>query len=363
MADEDLQVEKYQDFLDFDWTDSRWETYLEGLYPQPNHRQLNKFKKKWYKKNVDPALDDTWDPPSLEPEAGANSSSGSTAPTSSSSSSSAPLAFPNGAYADGTRWQVMRQKAVSLVMSIGAFALVFPPYQALLSLVMGFSLELLAKYGLKFKSEYLQFVLLDDVGVMPIMALTLLMPGLHPYLRIFAITPFFLTAVLSFAQICKNHPTLPAWVADFFAPLSNSVARFRIMELRGHSEVAVGFALMAGVLSGRAAPFAALLFWNFMMMRYMMSSWTQSSFRKIDNTLNPVLGKIPIIRSGYASLKRKMYGFVDPESRTLDGFVDPEWRPYTAPTYTARRQVVRHTLSLLPLLQTMRSGGWAASNS
>merc|ERR1719491_2584101 len=158
-------------------------------------------------------------------------------------------------------------------------------------------------------------VLLDDVGALPIMVLTLLTPGIHPTLRTISLAPSFLTALMSFAQICKNHAKLPASVRDFFGPLAEPKARFQIMKVRSHVEVGLGFLLLGGIFAAMAAPFSALLYWNFMVMRYMMSSWTQHTFLIIDGKLNPVLGKIPGIKQGYAALKRSLFGFVDPQSK------------------------------------------------
>jgi len=59
---EEFMAEGYQKFLEFDWSDERWQTYLDGLYPPPNHKQVLRFKKKWYKKNVDSDFDDTYEP-------------------------------------------------------------------------------------------------------------------------------------------------------------------------------------------------------------------------------------------------------------------------------------------------------------
>jgi len=320
-ATQGFMAEGYQKFIDFDWSDERWQTYLNGLYPPPNHKQILKFKKKWYKKNIDPDFDDTY-----EPSASTSTSSGAGAGSSSSASSGAGHsgpAFSSGMYSDGSRWAVMGPKAticfmaygVALTMAVGAVAGAFPPYQALLVLISAFVLEILAKYGLKFNSQYVQSVVMDDVGVMPIMALTLLTPGMHGAIRIIALIPAFLTALLSFAQICKHHTRLPTVVRNFFSPLAEISARYQVMGGRADAEVALGFILIGGMFTGRAVPISVLLFWNFMMMRYMMSSWTQASFRKIDGVLSPVLGRIPGISSLYALLKRNLYSFVDPESR------------------------------------------------
>lgn len=311
-------AEGYEKFLEFDWSDERWQAYLEGLYPPPSHKQVLKFKKKWYKRTVDPDFDETYEP--AAPTSSASSTGGSSAGTGGSS---VPPNFMNAVHNDGSRWATMGTKAslcfltyaVALTMAVGAVAGVFPSYQALVILVAAFLLEVLAKYGVKFSAQYVQNVVLDDVGVMPIMALTLLTPGMHPALRTFALVPAFLTALLSFAQICKAHSRLPASVRDFFSPLAEVSARYQVMQGRADAEVALGFVLVAAMFAGRAVPISILLFWNFMMMRYMMSSWTQASFRKLDGVLSRVLGKIPGISHLYAFVKRKLYSFVDPESR------------------------------------------------
>jgi hypothetical protein len=307
-------AEEYQKFIDFDWSDERWQTYLNGLYPPPVNKQLTKFKKKWYKKNIDPDFDDTYEPPSV--------------PSGYAGRGAIPVDIPspsaqNALEGDGDRWAKMGPKAticflayaVSLFIAIAAVGGAFPAYQALVVLVGAFILEILAKYGLKFNVAYVQSVLLDDVGVMPMMALTLLTPGLHPFLRILALAAPFSTALLSFATISTAHPKVPLVIRDFFAPLGEKYARYKVMQGRADVEVGLGLILVIAVFSIRAAPISVLLYWNFMMMRYMMSPWTQASFCKVDGFLNPVLGKIPLVKNGYAAIKRGLYSFVDPQAK------------------------------------------------
>ncbi|CAE8600888.1 unnamed protein product, partial [Polarella glacialis] len=297
-------------FLSFDWSDARWREHLNGLYPPPSQDLIAKFKKKWYKKQVDPDFDVSYEPP----------------PAASSSSSAPPgqlPPLPKGIYSDGSRWAVVGQKAticfgayaVAMVMCVGSFAGVFPPYQSLVILVGSFLLEILAKYGFKLKKEYMQAVLLDDIGIMPIMAFALLMPGLHQTVRLFALSPMFATAMLSFAQICKFHPRTPAAVREFWAPLTQVSARNKVMQMRAHLEIAVGLSMIGGVLLMNCAPITVLLFWNFMMMRYMMSIWTVKSFRKLDGLLTSKLGKVPGVSYVYKALTSWLYSFVDPESK------------------------------------------------
>lgn len=292
----------YQKFQSFDWSDQRWQGYLADLYPTPSAKQLQKFKKKWYKKNIDPQFDEAFEP----------------VVTSSSGGQ-----FVGTPIADEVRWSslgtqrghvCMAAYLVALTMAVAGFAGAFPAYQALVVLVGAFLLEILAKHGLRFRTEWLHSVLLDDVGVMPMMALTLLTPGLHSWVRLLALVPAMLTALLSLAQICKCS-SRPRSICEFFAPLAATSARHKLMQRRADAELVLGAVLIGAVFAVRAAPISALLFWNFMMMRYMMSPWTQESFRRLDSILGSTLGRLPVVRKGYAALKRFSYSFVDPDSR------------------------------------------------
>merc|ERR1719313_2191626 len=138
---------------------------------------------------------------------------------------------------------------------------------------------------------------------------------MHPALRALSMVPPFLTALLSFATICKVHTRLPAVVSSFFSPLGESYARYKVLQVRAHIEVCLGLVLVVGVFTVRAAPISALLYWNFMMMRYMMSPWTQASFRRLDGILDPFLGGVPLMGHSYRVLTKFLYSFVDPDSR------------------------------------------------
>uniref|UniRef100_A0A7S1AJV5 Uncharacterized protein n=1 Tax=Noctiluca scintillans TaxID=2966 RepID=A0A7S1AJV5_NOCSC len=308
-------AESYDKFLDFDWANEGWQTYLSGLYPTPKISQILKFKKKWYKRNIDKDFDETYDPPTI-------------ATTTTSGATTNPEAwnanpFMKAAAGDGDRWATKGPKGlicfavytVALGMTVAAAAGAFPPYQALVALVAAFVLEIVAKYGIKFKTEWLQAVLMDDVGVMPTMLLTLLAPGMHPVLRICALVPPFLTAVLSFAQISQAHERVPRFIHNFFAPLSETSARYQVMQVRADIEVGLGVILLVSVFLFRSAPLCALLFWNFMILRYMISPWTQASFRKIDSLFSPVLSRIPLVSTLYTKTKNLVYSFVDPSSK------------------------------------------------
>eukprot|EP00746_Dinoflagellata_sp_MGD_P072503 gnl/MRDRNA2_/MRDRNA2_294212_c0_seq1.p1 gnl/MRDRNA2_/MRDRNA2_294212_c0~~gnl/MRDRNA2_/MRDRNA2_294212_c0_seq1.p1 ORF type:complete len:153 (+),score=12.29 gnl/MRDRNA2_/MRDRNA2_294212_c0_seq1:2-460(+) len=145
------------------------------------------------------------------------------------------------------------------------------------------------------------------------------MPGISTLVRIFALIPPSLTVLLSFAQICRSHTALPEFVRSFFDPLAEVSARYQVMQKRADIEMALSFILIFAAFTARAPPISVLLYWNFMMMRYMMNAFTQASYRKVDDVVNPVLSRIPIVRNGWFALKRFLYSFVDPEKRKEAG--------------------------------------------
>eukprot|EP00929_Paragymnodinium_shiwhaense_P063289 TRINITY_DN31626_c0_g1_i1.p1 TRINITY_DN31626_c0_g1~~TRINITY_DN31626_c0_g1_i1.p1 ORF type:complete len:288 (-),score=47.61 TRINITY_DN31626_c0_g1_i1:162-908(-) len=243
-------AEAYDEFLAFDWSHEGWQAYLENLYPPPRGPQLLKFRKKWYKKNIDSAFDDTYEPPAPPaPE-----------PQPAQAGDATSKLFANGANPftdtaldDGARWKKIGKKAticwlayaLSLTLMVAAAADCLPAYQALVVAVVSFILEVIAKHGIKFKGEYLHAVLLDDVGVLPIMTFTLLMPGMHPYLRTCAMAPSFLTALMSFSLISRVNKKVPKLAAEFFAPLAEPASRYRLMQLRADCELCLGIDVRA----------------------------------------------------------------------------------------------------------------------
>merc|ERR1712124_230611 len=130
------------------------------------------------------------------------------------------------------------------------------------------------------------------------------MPGLIETVRLCGMVSPFLTALLSVGMIAKAVPGLPGILKS----LGDDSVRYKVMQVRADSEVFLGFALLFSAFVTKA-PMSALLYWNFMMMRHMMSPWTQASFRKIDGVLDPTIGRIPLVKNVYAAIKRGLSSF------------------------------------------------------
>ncbi len=55
MEDQEERFKKYQEY-DFR-TDQEWFKYFDELYPTPSQKKVDKFKRKYYKRNIDPDFD------------------------------------------------------------------------------------------------------------------------------------------------------------------------------------------------------------------------------------------------------------------------------------------------------------------
>lgn len=307
--------EKYKSFTEFDWADERWQAYLSGLYPPPNYKQVVKYKKKWYTKNIDPEFDASYDP---------DISSSSSAATGGSQSN------PSSSFtsSDGQVWAAMGPKAmvsiVSYVCGLGlAIASIVGLCDTALAVGMlagGFMSEILGKHGFRLKQEYLQSVMQEEVGIMPFMGMILMMPGFHKAFRTLAIMPMGLAALVSLAMLCRySSAPVPAMVRRLLTPLTEVSARYQLMQLRSDTEVMLGVTLTVGAFMRLCAPLTTVLYWNIITMRYALSPWTQASFRKVDGVLSPVLGRIPGVSSLYVKFKNMLHNFAVPGERGGSG--------------------------------------------
>lgn len=301
--------EKYKQFETYDWADARWQAYHSELYPPPNYKQVLKFKKKWYRNNVDKDFDVSYEP-------GASSTAGS-------GEASAGGTAPDPRAADDCKWSSMGFKAVlcglsyvtGLVLALSSLPGLVSARLAIGSLTCSFILELMVKHKFKFSTEYLENLMQEDVAFMPMIAVAVLMPGIHDAVYIVVLLPFMITGALSLAIICKNSPKAPVFIKGPMSALADVSIRYALLQARADSEVMLGFILIVGVFTQLNNPMHPLLYWNVMRMRYIMMPWTQASFRKIDGLLNPVLGKIPGISTIYSKFKNLLHSFADVSSQ------------------------------------------------
>ncbi len=64
--------QKFKSFQDFDWSNNQgWQSYFSNLFPTPPLSKVERFKRKWYRDNVDKDFDVTYQP-SEQPDSNQN---------------------------------------------------------------------------------------------------------------------------------------------------------------------------------------------------------------------------------------------------------------------------------------------------
>ncbi|CAK0896901.1 unnamed protein product [Prorocentrum cordatum] len=169
---------QYSQFNLFDWNDERWQAYLSGIYPPPNYRQLLKFRKKWYKRTIDPEFDVDYEPVTA-PSRGTSSGGGDGGPARPNTRSDD--VWANTKYIWKVNCFLSYLWSLAYVVS-SAFQLVSVRL-ALVILSASVALELLARHGIQCRRDYLagglRTLLREDVGPVPLFALAALAPGLQ----------------------------------------------------------------------------------------------------------------------------------------------------------------------------------------
>ena len=53
--------ESHKKYMKFDFSQSEeWQAFYDSLYPKPTYKKIEKFKRKWYKRIIDPDFDVTY---------------------------------------------------------------------------------------------------------------------------------------------------------------------------------------------------------------------------------------------------------------------------------------------------------------
>ncbi|CAK0896900.1 unnamed protein product [Prorocentrum cordatum] len=122
-----------------------------------------------------------------------------------------------------------------------------------------------------------------------------------------------ITVLLSLTQISPALPGNP--LAKLLRPLAIARVRHALLQLRADVEVLSGFWLIWMCVGRQASLFALLWIWNALAIRYAMSPWTQTSFRKIDRFVRPVFGRIPLVSPLYEQVKLFTHTFAENKQR------------------------------------------------
>eukprot|EP00922_Rhytidocystis_sp_ex-Travisia-forbesii_P047880 GHVS01071385.1.p1 GENE.GHVS01071385.1~~GHVS01071385.1.p1 ORF type:complete len:333 (-),score=52.16 GHVS01071385.1:240-1238(-) len=288
-----MSEEAISKFNDFDWSDARWQAYLSGLYPVPPADKILKWKKKWYNKNVDSSFDISWEP-----------SSSSTTSSSPPPQRSSPPGQTVGGFDFGAqRSNPPQLSPLKITASISFLTAVFLSTLYTLPLLgtapnlyvgamvcyfMALVSDIGSKYGRpQWSMSWWQPIFVEDSGQMLMYMFFTVLIVRNPL----SFIPLALTAGIHSAETYVQYKQqLPALLQN--NQKLNSMAtslhsqRMRWMQLRADAEVGLGVTIiLLAFVTGGSGLLASFLYFHFMKIRYSMSGFTNTTFRKIDAKL------------------------------------------------------------------------------
>lgn len=257
--------EKYKAYHQYNFTTSeKWQAYLNNIYPMPKYSEMEAFKKKWYKKNIDADIDLSY----IEP----------TTPTPPSSSPLPPR--PN------------RKKAViwqyQCVLYSLYIALTFSPYTFrwwhavpyMLSLIM----ELFNKYGgPRCNKDWWTYCLTDEfTQYLMYGAISSYMCQITFATKIPNIIYAFMFIMSSFRFVIKKKKDglIAKMFSGIIAKIDNNWANLE--EFIATYEIYVGVYLILCFYPLKLISFFAPIgYWYMMQFRYMLSFQAKAAFMKL----------------------------------------------------------------------------------
>eukprot|EP01067_Filipodium_phascolosomae_P006878 Filipodium_phascolosomae@DN524_c0_g1_i1.p1 len=324
----------------FDWTDSRWHSYLDSLYPRPPQSQILKWKKKWFKSTVDADFD-------------TNSTVGDTASAtaaarseSNNSSESAPSAARGtaGTASNAQHYQgqfgappapktYLQCKYPRLILPAVAFlsvaTVMFILYvigaaaiwrQSTVCFIFGFALDVICRYGIpELNNDWWMPVVFDDSVQMVLMLGMLLMCSLTA--SPMPAPAAAVSALLCLHSVATAYPFLQQYLPARAKPLYQRALGWtatnkpQMLQWRAQLEV-IGGVLpvltgIVGLVRGRFMLVVNIwLYWTWLRLRYMTNNYTQTTFRMIDTTARQYLPPSLLVYYQKASLW--LYSYVDP---------------------------------------------------
>lgn len=274
--------EKYQNFLKFNWTDSKeWHSYLENdLYPRPPLNKIDFFKKKFYRAKIDPDFDINYTPQNTQSNNNQNSSNASYRQQN-------PYMNPPPGLSQNLSKILQNFEIFFWLLFLG------------LTLIGSFSLKVSAlalalrtfrRVGIpKFNIEFAQHLFLDEHFQIFLYNLLFMVDRLN----FFTLIPLFMTMSMHFAEYLKFNEV--NFLKSYYEKFYNK--RVEIASLRSNIELAIGFLLFIGIILGLNNFLTPIFYWQFLRFKYIVNQDTKNSFALMNFYINrfKISGKCPAI--------------------------------------------------------------------
>lgn len=294
-----------QKFTEFKWAESEsWQKYFADLFPTPNAQKVQKFKRKWYKANVDANLSEE------EPQSSAtatstaapspsNATTTNTATSGTSATTGTTGSFPGrtasqsggaGTSARSVTEQLWTRSAAFLLSS-GAFLYLSSfliaglqgrlRVSAVVCLCLGFIASLIAAYGKpQWDAQYWQLIAYHEAALaLPSCLIAL------PQDRFIFYAPALLSAFyLSIDYLAEFVGSLPLAPTPFKNALSNLATgqqKEMVRTYRGKLDVYCGLTAIALFILQRIRFLFLMLTFQMLRHKYVVSPHTKRAFADV----------------------------------------------------------------------------------
>ena len=285
---------KYKKFLEFSWRDSEdWQLYYSNLSDIPQPKQVEHFKKRFYKLKIDNDFDVKWVPPAPQAETNNRTSYPTNNLVNNRSINSPFLAATE-----------------SLLWVVFLISNIIIPVHTLKLVGVCLLIRVIRRTGRpQLNMEYAQSIFLDEHFQLILYALLLFIDRFN----YFTMVPLYLTAVLNLCEYIKGNPTRFGIVMPYVNKIYNK--RVELALMRANVEVAIGFLLVFGIFVGLNSFISPIFFWQYLRFKYIVNNDIKHSFGKLNGLINGVKNK-PSVPGAIKYVLTKIQWFAEYMGRT-----------------------------------------------
>jgi len=294
--DTPAQRKAKESYLEYDWRNEDWQNYYNGIFPPPKTATiLYKYKKKWFKKNVDDYLDLAWDPAPLPKiQKAPEGYEGFTRPKKGSG-------YDRGISISVTDGTFLFWGYVSLVISGPVIVVFFPSlissyYIGQLALTC---MDITSHFGFKFNRGWFATIFIDESGHL----LNCLVAFYPLQIRMMYIILLFILGssnLLAMGQLAKSYNLrlIPASLKKRVSVFAEPSLKFSLMQTRTHVELVVFVCVLfmgikqvawrSTIETGDITPVIVLIHGNLIWMRHQSDPFMQAGIRTVDSLMMKV---------------------------------------------------------------------------
>lgn len=230
---------RYRRYTQYNFAASdTWQQYFNNITPVPPPGRLDRIKKQWYKRNIDPNFDTDWVP--------------------------------------GPPTPFLSTVAATLVLlSIPALFI----HKALHCILVAHIACIIRDHGMpKLQMAYWRATIFDHQLHNAIFCLIFLITQS----TVIWIVPTVLGAIPLVAEAFYSHPQLPKFITKQLKQVKDTNQQWA--QVKADIEVGLGFLIIAMLLMNSGSLLLLLIYWQILRVKYMISDYTKATFTKIRQT-------------------------------------------------------------------------------